>query len=137
MKKRGTRTILGGYLNYNFRDHDPVLDQIDRVYELAGMLNARGVPSFSRIAEISGIREGTLRNWRMRKTQRPQHAAAKGVLKALGADMVVVFKGQKVLPGRLVSHQDRIMQRAKMKAERVAMKRIGRGKPVQKRKAAA
>jgi hypothetical protein len=118
MKAKSKRTILGGYLNYNFKDHDPILDQTDRVYELAGMLNARGVPLFSRIAELSGIREGTLRNWRMRKTQRPQHAAVKGVLKALGADMVVVFQGKKVLPGRLVSHQDRIMQRAKMKAER-------------------
>jgi hypothetical protein len=113
--RRGKRTILGGYKAYNFKDHDPILDQIDRLYELAGVLNSRGVPQFTRIEELSGIRQGTLRNWRMRKTQRPQHAAAKGVIKALGGDMVVVFEGKAVLPGRLVSHQERLIQRAKAK----------------------
>jgi hypothetical protein len=120
--KRGIRTILGGYKAYNFKDHDPILDQVDRIYELAGMLNSRGVPNFTRIEEMSGIRQGTLRNWRMRKTQRPQHAATKGVIKALGGDMIVVFQGKAVLPGRLISHQDRITQRAKMRQERKRLK---------------
>jgi hypothetical protein len=118
MAKRGIRTILGGYRNYNFRDHDPVLDQIDRLYELAGVLTARGVPRFTHIEEMSGVRQGTLRNWRMRKTKRPQHAAAKGVIRALGGDYIVVFKGKQILPGRLVSEQVRKAERVKLKAER-------------------
>jgi hypothetical protein len=116
--KRGIRSVLGGYKSYNFKDHDPVLDQIDRLYELAGVLTPNGVPRYTHIEEISGLRQGTLRNWRMRKVKRPQHAATKGLIRALGGDYVVVFRGKQILPGRLVSEQVRIAEKIKLKAER-------------------
>jgi hypothetical protein len=112
MERKGKRTILGGYIKYGFREHDVILDQIDRVYELAGMIKANGIPNFARIEEETGVRDSTLRNWRMRKVKRPQHAAAKGVLLGLGAEYAVLWQGKRVLPGRIVSRQEVVEQRA-------------------------
>lgn len=84
------RTILGGYKSYQFKDHDPILDQIDRLYELSGDVKIQHV------ADMSGVTAGTLYNWRMRKTKRPQFASVKAVVKGLGADLTVVYQGKRI-----------------------------------------
>jgi hypothetical protein len=115
MKRKGTRTILGGYIAYGFKEHDVILDQIDRLYELANVIKSNGIPNFALIEEKSGVRDGTLRNWRMRKVKRPQHAAAKAVIQGLGGEYAVLFNGKRVLPGRIISFSEAV----KLRAERI------------------
>ncbi len=89
------RTALGGYAAYNFRDHDPILDQIDRLYEKAGHdMQKRG--TLQNIADETGVGAGTLRNWRFRKTRRPQYATVAAVVRALGGQVVVVYQNKKI-----------------------------------------
>lgn len=90
----------GVFRAYFFKDHDPVLDAVDRVYELAGMLNFKGIPRYEKIAELCGdVTAGTLRDWRNRKTKRPQSAKIEGVLRGLGAQRAVLFQGRIVTYG--------------------------------------
>jgi transcriptional regulator with XRE-family HTH domain len=87
------RTILGGYKSYHFKDHDPALDAIDRMRELAGLESFHDV---GRISADSGVSTSTLRNWHSRKTKRPQHASIMAVARALGGDAVFFFNGKKM-----------------------------------------
>jgi hypothetical protein len=36
----------------------------------------------------------TLRNWRLRKTKRPQFATVKAVARALGGELGIMYKGR-------------------------------------------
>jgi hypothetical protein len=83
----------GVYQSYFFRDHDPKLDAIDRVHELAGR------PTFKKWSELSSVGAQTFSNWRKRKTKRPQNASMEAALRALGAESVVLYKGQIVRYG--------------------------------------
>jgi hypothetical protein len=89
----------GIYRSYFFKDHDPKMDAIDRVYELAGMLTDKGIPRFAKIAELSDVSEATLRNHRSRATKRPQNASMEAILRGLGAYSAVMYKGRVVRYG--------------------------------------
>lgn len=89
------RTILGGYRSYHFKDHDPIIDYVDRLYELSGVKEGNKV-QFSTIADASGVTEGTLRNWRSRKTKRPQNASLQAVIRGLGGKLVIIYKGKTI-----------------------------------------
>lgn len=106
------RTILGGYKSYHFKEHDVVLDKLSRLYELAGVMKANGHPNLQKVEELSGVTLGTLRNWNSRKVKRPQHAGIEAVANALGARYDLVYKGQRVLAGTVVSRNDVIAKRA-------------------------
>lgn len=85
------QTVLGGYKSYTFtEDHDPVLDQIDRLREL------NGFPTNKKIAERSGLALGTLSNWSSRKTRRPQFASVVAAVRAIGGNIVVIYKGKRI-----------------------------------------
>lgn len=89
------RTITGGYKNYNFRDHDPVLDALDRLHELSQ--GPYGGPmSFAAVERRSGVTVATLRKWRTRQTRRPQFATVKAVAKALGGELAITYQGKVV-----------------------------------------
>jgi hypothetical protein len=120
------RTILGGYKSYHFKEHDVVLDELSRLYELAGVLKANGQPNLQKVEELSGVTLGTLRNWNSRKVKRPQNAGLRAVCNGLGGRYQMTYKGKVVLAGTIVSRTDVIARRA-------ALKKIGRGR---KKKAA-
>jgi hypothetical protein len=88
MKKKATRGI---YKSYFFKDHDPILDAIDRVYELSGM-NNNGRIKFKEINELSNVSVTTLHNYRTRKTKRPRSDCVEAILRALGARRAVVYQ---------------------------------------------
>lgn len=96
MPKKTTRGI---YKSYFFKDHDPVLDAVDRVYELTGMTRDNGRVRFGEISKRSGVTESTLRNWRTRKTKRPMSAGIEAVLRGLGAQRAVIYKGHTIRYG--------------------------------------
>jgi transcriptional regulator with XRE-family HTH domain len=77
----------GVYPSYLFKHHDPVLDAIDTLRSRSGLKTKV-------LAEKSGVRAGTLNNWRKRKTKRPQFATVKAVVKALGGELQVTFDGR-------------------------------------------
>jgi len=82
------RTIINGYKSYSFKDHDPVLDQIDRLIELSGS------PKMTVIEAKSGVRASTLYNWHYRKTKRPQFATVLAVVRGLGARVRFEYQGK-------------------------------------------
>jgi hypothetical protein len=88
----GTRITAGHgiYPAYLWKDHDPVLDQIDRIYELAGG------PKLSMVAVKSGMSEGTLRNWRDRKTKKPQWGSVNAVVRSLGGTVTITYQGRAI-----------------------------------------
>lgn len=96
MPKKTTRGI---YQSYFFKEHDPKMDAIDRVYELAGMLKDNGHLRYGEISKRSGVSVGTLRNHRNRKTKRPQNASMEAILRGLGAHSAVLYRGHVVRYG--------------------------------------
>lgn len=86
IKEPNTRGI---YPNYLFKDHDPVLDQIDRLIELSGKTTTQ-------IVTKSGVTRSTLRNWALRKTKRPQHPTIRAVVKACGGSYTMSYKGKEI-----------------------------------------
>ena len=90
---KSKKHVRGVYQSYFFKDHDPVLDAIDRVHELAGR------PKFSKLAADSGVAAATLSKWRSRETKRPQSASVEAVLRAMGAERAVIYKGRVVSYG--------------------------------------
>jgi len=82
----------GIYKSYFFIEHDPILDQIDRLIELAS-IDAGRMLRMKHIAEKSGVGAATLYNWRSRKTKRPQNAAVQAVVRALGGEIVMMRNG--------------------------------------------
>jgi hypothetical protein len=94
MPKKITRGI---YKSFDFKDHHPVLDAIDRLYELAGVpLGRNGRPKLSYVAGKSDVRVGTLVNWRTRKTKRPHDAGVEAVIRGLGGERFIKY-GEHVL----------------------------------------
>lgn len=86
----------GIYAAYFFREHDPKMDAVDRLYELAGVIGQNGKPRFAQIAEESGVSETTIRNWRKRKTKRPTNAAQEAVIRGLGGESTITYNGQTI-----------------------------------------
>lgn len=81
------QTKFGIYPSYLFVDHDPILDQVDTLIADSGM-------KLSAVAGRSHVSDGTLINWRLRKTKRPQFATVKAVVTALGAELNIVYRGR-------------------------------------------
>lgn len=66
---------------------DPDLDLIVRsIHTLA--------PDIKELSALSGVSRSTIRNWRKRKTKRPQHITLKAVALALGWKMTLTPKGK-------------------------------------------
>ena len=83
------KTRFGVYPTYLFKDHDPILDQIST------MRGDRKLTS-TQIEAISGVSKTTLNSWEKRKTKRPQLATVAAVVKSLGGELLVVYKGTKI-----------------------------------------
>jgi hypothetical protein len=99
------KSVRGIFKAYDFKEHNPVLDALDRVYELAGMLDKRGRPRYEAISMAStGVSTHTLKNWRKRKVKRPQQPTLEAVLRGLGAESAILYKGHTIRfgPGRRV-----------------------------------
>lgn len=79
----------GVYPAYLFKDHDPVLDQVDTVIADSGM-------KLSGVAAVAHISPTTLTNWRMRKTKRPQFASVAAVVRAVGGEITITFGGRTI-----------------------------------------
>lgn len=91
------RNSMGGYISYNFQNHDPVIDQIDRLYERVGVdVKQRG--AMAHVAAKSGLSITTLYNWRKRKTKRPQWASVNAVVRGLGGRIVLTVGGKTIRP---------------------------------------
>jgi transcriptional regulator with XRE-family HTH domain len=77
-----------GYKTYNFRDKDPIIDQL-RTIILDEKLD------YKKIAEDSGVRETTIMAWFYGLTRRPQYATVKAICVACGYD--ISFSKREVL----------------------------------------
>lgn len=91
-KKRDTS--FGIYPSYLFKDHDPILDQIDTLFDLA-KANGFNV-SFVAVSAESKVSAGTLTNWRTRKTKKPQVATVAAVANYLGGELTLTYRGRTV-----------------------------------------
>lgn len=92
-----------------------MLDELSRLFELAGVMKANGQPNLKKVEELSGVTLGTLQNWNNRKVKRPQNAGIRAVVNGLGGRYQMTFKGQRVLAGTIVSRNDVIAKRAARK----------------------
>ena len=90
------------YKSYNFVDKDPIIDL------MRGMLNEQHMP-YIKISALSGVSEGTLRNWFDGKTKRPQFATVAAVMGAMGYRMSWVQEAhyQEVFPKKALSGRKR------------------------------
>lgn len=91
--KKVSRGILGPYTKYYFTDHDPVLDKLDRLFELSAPAGQRSLKT-QEIANQTSVSAGTIANWRRRKTKKPQFATVAAVVNGLGGELVVSYKGK-------------------------------------------
>lgn len=76
---------FGIYPAYLFKDHDPILDRLDTLYELTGT-------KLTRVAELSRVSIGTLINWRSRRTKRPQFSTVAAVVRAIGGTIEIRYR---------------------------------------------
>lgn len=86
-KRLATKFTRGIYHTYFFKDHDPILDAVDTVIKDSKM-------SFAKVERESGVSTACLRNWRNRKTKRPQFATIKAVVRACGGELAVKYRGR-------------------------------------------
>lgn len=71
------------YKTYSFRDKDPVIDLLRTAIKDSGV-------SHKRISEDSGVSQGTLSNWFVGPTRRPQFATTQAVARALGYELRLI-----------------------------------------------
>jgi len=83
------KVARGFYLSYDFRDHDPILDEVDTLIQKTGTTSAY-------IERKSGVTASTLRKWRTRRTKRPQFSTVKAVVKAVGGELSIVYQGKRI-----------------------------------------
>jgi transcriptional regulator with XRE-family HTH domain len=81
------KRMVAGYLSYNFRDKDPVVDQLRTLLQDE---NA----SYKEVHELSGVSVSTLYNWFEGPTRRPQYATVMAVARSLGYDYKLVKVGK-------------------------------------------
>lgn len=81
---------IGIYPAYRFKDHDPVLDAVDTV--IADSKKTR-----TQVHEMSNVSVSTLSSWAKRKTKRPQFATVAAVVKSLGAELHIKYKGKNII----------------------------------------
>ena len=93
-------TKLVKYKSYDFggQDHDPIIDQMMTTFADEGL-------SYEKVAELSGLSAGTIRNWidrrkranpKRKPTMRPQFASVMAFYRSLGFDLRVVRPERKV-----------------------------------------
>lgn len=71
------------YKTYFHRGQDPMVDRV---------LTALNGYTFSEVSKLSGISSSTPRNWKRRKTMRPQHTTLAAALGAVGKEFAIVNK---------------------------------------------
>lgn len=93
------------YKAYEFRDHDPVIDQLHTMMDDEGL-------KAGKVAELSGLSTTTINNWFNRKitpthkpTKRPQFASVMAFTRSLGYDL------RFVRPERSISKPSVMFQR--------------------------
>jgi hypothetical protein len=70
-----------------FKEHDPVLDAVDTVIGDSKL-------SLGEVSVQSHVSYSTLSAWNMRKVKRPQFATVAAVVRSLGADISITYKGR-------------------------------------------
>jgi hypothetical protein len=79
------------YKSYNFKDKDPIIDQLRTIVSDAGA-------TYREINHASGVSVSAIYNWFEGPTCRPTHAAVAAVAAAFGYDMhFVKRRGAKVI----------------------------------------
>lgn len=73
------------YRTYQFKDKDPVIDQIRTLLEDNGLTGKNKT-----VHEISGVSQATLHNWFKGTTRRPQYATIAAVSSSLGYETAFV-----------------------------------------------
>lgn len=86
----------GIYKAYFFKDHDPILDAIDRLYELVGTQPGGKKLTLTYVESVSGVRAATLGRWRKRKTKRPNNPTVEAVINGLGAKRTITYNGHTI-----------------------------------------
>lgn len=82
------------YKSYSFTTKDPVIDVLRTIKQDADMTDTQ-------IANASGVSVGTLRNWFVGKTRRPQFATVAAAAQAMGADSLpLTSAGRQKLRGK-------------------------------------
>lgn len=82
------------YKSYSFTEKDPIIDVLRTIKKDSGM-------SDGEIADNSGVSAGTLRNWFVGNTRRPQFATVAAAAQAMGADSLpLTSAGRQKLKGK-------------------------------------
>lgn len=76
------RTLLV-YKTYNFRDKDPVIDEMRTIVADEGL-------KYEQIHSLSGVSTTTMHGWFKGETRRPQFATIMAVARACGYDLKLV-----------------------------------------------
>lgn len=89
MGKAATKkTKMFFYKTYNFKDKDPVIDEMRTALQDSGK-------SYQEVHEDSGVSATTLYNWFNGETRRPQFATIRAAARAMGYDYRRVKIGSK------------------------------------------
>lgn len=88
------------YKSYNFKDHDPIIDEIRTIYEDSGA-------SYKWVEGNSGVTSQTLTNWFSGRTKKPQAATINAVLRSLGYKLGIVEHGVQVKIVTMVEEKPR------------------------------
>jgi len=104
------------YKSYEFKDHDPVIDQLHTMMDDEGL-------KAGKIAELSGLSTTTINNWFNRKitpthkpTKRPQFASVMAFTRSLGYDLRFVKPERRVSATSGVTFQRNIRAKSNVGA---------------------
>lgn len=78
------------YKSYNFKDKDPIIDQMRTMVQDSGM-------SYRDIHDASGVSVSCLNQWFNGVTRRPTYAAVVAVIAVLGYRSILVERDHKVV----------------------------------------
>jgi transcriptional regulator with XRE-family HTH domain len=101
------------YKSYNFVDKDPMIDQVRTVIMDTHL-------TYKAIADLSGVHEGTIRNWLDGAVRRPQAATFNAVLRACGykLSIIPIAAAEEVAPTLSMRHVVQIQKYRNRKARR-------------------
>jgi hypothetical protein len=73
------------YRSYNFKDKDPIIDQIHTLIDDSGL-------SIYDVSALSGVSYSAIYNWLYGDTMRPNHASTAAVIGGMGFEYTIVRK---------------------------------------------
>lgn len=79
--RRQLPSFTRGYRSYNFRDKDPIIDLVEKIFVDEGV-------KLSQVERDGGPKAATMKNWFAGKTHKPQFASVNAALRTIGYELV-------------------------------------------------